>query len=136
MPLENFENYFKGTKEDAQEEMSEFLAKKEEHATSRHAIYQEFETIQTAIDTLNSEIDELVRHQNKPGVPVTIAQKHGELTIYEDRLEDLLAKYPKMKDMEPSLIDSIRKKLAERKEVLESLQGIDPTESRISDRQN
>ncbi len=136
MTLENFENYFNGKKDDAQEEMSEFLSKKEQHATSRHNIYQEFETVQTAVDRLNSEIDDLIPQQNKPGIPVTIAQKHGELSTYENRLEDLLKKYPKMKEMEPSLIDTIRKKLRERKDILESLQDIDPTKSDISGRQN
>lgn len=103
--------------------MNDLLKNKQVHTEARHAIYQEFETLQTNIARLNSEIDELIPQQNKAGVSVAIAQKHGELGMYEDRLEDFIKKYPKMTEMEYSMIDTIRQKLDEKKKILASLQN-------------
>jgi flagellar biosynthesis chaperone FliJ len=124
--FENFENYFNKNdvkRDSAQEQMNDLLKNKQVHTEARHAIYQEFETLQTNIARLNSEIDELIPQQNKAGVSVAIAQKHGELGMYEDRLEDFIKKYPKMTEMEYSMIDTIRQKLDEKKKILASLQN-------------
>lgn len=126
--LEDFGKYFNNKeikKDDAQEHMSELLHTKEKHLESRHALYEEFETIQSSIDRINSEIDELVTQQNKAGISVTIAEKHGQLTNYERRLEAFVKKYPKMAETEQVVLDRIREKLLEKKDALADLVNIE-----------
>lgn len=127
MLLEDFGKYFNNKdikKDDAQEHMSEMLYEKEKSVESRHVLYEEFEKLQSSIEKLDSEIDELIPQQNKSGVSMSIAQKHAELNNYQRILEDFILRYPTIAEKEPAKLDAMRKWLETKKETLASLQNV------------
>lgn len=126
MPLENFEKYFNQNpiKDDAQEHMSELLHQKENEVQSRIDLYDQFEKIQSAINVLNSEIDELIPQQYKKDLTMTIAKKHAELNNYQRMLEDFVSKYPSIAEKDIDKIESIRRWMETKKQTLADLQHV------------
>lgn len=126
MSLENFEKYFNQNpiKDDAQEHMSELLHQKEKDVQSRIDLYDQFEKIQSAINVLNSEIDELVPQQYKKDLTMTIAKKHAELNNYQRMLEDFVSKYPSIAEKDADKIAAIRRWMETKKQTLADLQHV------------